>query len=490
MTRCVSSRARGALVLVAALLGAGVGSCQHDFGFLRDSARNPADAAGASGLFGEGGAPMSSAGSDAGAFSGTAAHGGDGGASAGGKDAVAAGGQGAGAMAAGGGAAAGDAGAGGEPPSGAPPTFHALAVGNDFACFIFHGKVRCWGANDVGQLGAGFVDDAFPQGFVAVVEQTPTGDAPISDAQAVSAGDSYACALRQGSVWCWGNGPNGELGPGLTQSSRAVQVQGAPGNIRQISTGGDHACVRTASQFACWGGNDSAQISSSLVEPRLGVTQPANVANVVDLALDWWTSLVRRDDGSVLCWGQDNAQQCVGQVSGDCPLAPGDHCVLKPGVLAALAGSQYLAAGGEHACARDAAGKVRCWGLNNTGEAGSAPTADCFANDPGNCVVGPTEVPEAFGAEQLALGSSHTCALVQGRVLCWGASNILGRSLASEGFGPPAAVINGERAELGSITEIASFGTLTCAFDGGLVSCWGLAHGEYFSTAESVPAGQ
>src|SRR5882724_1390733 len=407
-----SSPARGRLALVAALLGSIAASCHHDFGFLGDNAAAAAGASGGDGLSGAAGASLSAGGSAAGAGSGAAADAGasDGRTTAGGASA------GAGDPAAGGTAAGNDAGVGGEAASDSSPTYHSLAVGNDFACSTFRGALSCWGANDLGQLGSGTTDDAFPLGFLPVVEQTAHGDAPITDAQAVSAGDSYACALRQGRAWCWGNGPNGELGPGSEQSARAVAVQGAPAKILQISTGSDHACVRAASQFACWGSNASAQISGSLAELQLGVTLLASVANVADMALDHWSSLVRRRDGSLLCWGQDDVGQCVGSVPGSCPQPPADGCVLKPSVLAGLAGSQYLAAGGGHVCARDAVGKVRCWGLNNTGEAGSAPTLGCIDN--GSCVVGLTEVSEAFGAEQLALGESHSCALVKGRVLC------------------------------------------------------------------------
>jgi alpha-tubulin suppressor-like RCC1 family protein len=70
--------------------------------------------------------------------------------------------------------------------------------------------VRCWGYNRYGVLGDGTTEDS----SVAV---TVSG---ITNATAVSAGSSQACAvLTGGTVQCWGYNDYGQLGNGTATSS-------------------------------------------------------------------------------------------------------------------------------------------------------------------------------------------------------------------------------------------------------------------------------
>lgn len=91
-------------------------------------------------------------------------------------------------------------------------------------------------------------------------------------------------------------------------------------------------------------------------------------------------------------------------------------------------------------------------------------------------------MPEVDGAERLALGQSHSCALKGGDVWCWGESGALGRDLAGKLSMPiPGKVLDEKGEPLTNVVDIAAFGTLTCALDANdEVFCWdrdvGLAH--------------
>jgi alpha-tubulin suppressor-like RCC1 family protein len=81
--------------------------------------------------------------------------------------------------------------------------------------------VRCWGANDRGQLGDGTVVSRFE----------PMPVAELSDVIWIDAGAAHACAARRdGTVWCWGSNQYGQLGNGRFMENRTtpVRVEGLP----------------------------------------------------------------------------------------------------------------------------------------------------------------------------------------------------------------------------------------------------------------------
>ena len=94
----------------------------------------------------------------------------------------------------------------------------AIAAGDTFACATLEdGTVRCWGDDREGQLGDGRrVREA--QGVVMVIA-TPGAAAtnPLQSVVRVVAGSSAACALLgDGSLRCWGSNEAGALGNGTT----------------------------------------------------------------------------------------------------------------------------------------------------------------------------------------------------------------------------------------------------------------------------------
>jgi alpha-tubulin suppressor-like RCC1 family protein len=69
------------------------------------------------------------------------------------------------------------------------------------------GEVRCWGANDHGQLG----DETL------ISRVTPLPVAAINAASSVAVGGGHACATTaSGSLQCWGANRFGQLGIGTT----------------------------------------------------------------------------------------------------------------------------------------------------------------------------------------------------------------------------------------------------------------------------------
>jgi alpha-tubulin suppressor-like RCC1 family protein/lysophospholipase L1-like esterase len=113
-------------------------------------------------------------------------------------------------------------------------------------------------------------------------------------------------------------------------------------------------------------------------------------------------------DGGVQCWGAAAAGQLGdGIVVRRRPLPVRVHGL--PGPVSPSAGQ--LAAGGAHSCALVEGGAL-CWGANTSGQSGVE--RPLFLLDPTAVPALPQPVA------QVAAGAAHTCAVAAGELWCWG----------------------------------------------------------------------
>jgi alpha-tubulin suppressor-like RCC1 family protein len=94
-----------------------------------------------------------------------------------------------------------------------------IALGKSHACARrSDGTVSCWGEGDRGQLGRP-VTTPCPKG-TSMCSIVPLPIAGVSRVKRIAAGGDTTCALSEDdSVRCWGANDNGQLGNGSTTDS-------------------------------------------------------------------------------------------------------------------------------------------------------------------------------------------------------------------------------------------------------------------------------
>lgn len=238
-----------------------------------------------------------------------------------------------------------------------------IATGMIHSCALVGGGVKCWGANGFGQLG----DGSDTQRLVPVQVTGLT-----SGVQAIATGGEHSCALTAGGgVKCWGANDYGQLGNGATSEQYApVDVSGLASGVIAISAGRFHTCAVTSGGTAkCWGANENGELGDGTNTERHAPVDVSGLANgVASIAAGQSHSCARTSGGGVKCWGSNSWGQ-LGDGSGSDSLVPVD-------VSGLASGSTSIGVGSDHSCAVVTAGRVLCWGSNQYGQLGNDANAD------------------------------------------------------------------------------------------------------------------
>lgn len=304
------------------------------------------------------------------------------------------------------------------------PGVTEMALGHQSSCAMTQaGEVWCWGKDGSGQLGDGA--GATPNTYLAVKVAFPAG-VTVSNHPVFTAGIKHSCTLSaSGQVKCSGDNSWAQLGNDTwTSSTTPVSVVSATGStspltgVTVLDSHASHTCAVLASGgVRCWGRGDSGQNGQGVRAHALAPVAPVGLdgatLRAVSVATGGSHGCALLSDGKVQCWGANVYGQLGSGDALDVFPSPRD---VKYADGTALTGVTQLAAGQLHTCALTADGKVRCWGYNTRGETGNG--APCLA------VPNPITVQDAGSdliAVELVTGSEHTCARqASGRVLCWG----------------------------------------------------------------------
>jgi alpha-tubulin suppressor-like RCC1 family protein len=342
------------------------------------------------------------------------------------------------------------------------------------------------GAGGASSTGSGF--SAGVGGGAAVV--------PLQ-ATAVAVGAAHSCALLvDGTVACWGDGSLGQLGDGTSGAgnhrAEAVRVPGVTG-ATLLRAGDDTTCAVVPSGVLCWGDGAYGQLGDGVAGDGYFQAMPVAVhglESVADLTVRGSAACAALPDGSVRCWGLNSKQAWLGFSSNDCGpyVMQGSNvaepCEKTPRGVPDVAGAGTVTTSGQHSCDIAADSSVSCWGADDFGQLGDGNSGPNVASP------APVQVDGVGKAIQLALGTSHTCALTGDKriVMCWG-DNALGQlGIGSEGLDSyqtkPGAVLGIEHA-----VDLDAAGDVTCAvLSDHSVRCWGDASQLLAPTAATATA--
>ena len=332
----------------------------------------------------------------------------------------------------------------------------AIAIADAHSCALHQdGTITCWGNNWNGQLG---------NGAKSYFSSLPVGVGGITDATAITAGFDHSCALHQtGAVSCWGANSDGQLGNGQSRedadSSVPVRVNGIT-DATAITAGGNqfnsHSCaLHQTGAVSCWGANDAGQLGNGQSGEDADSSVPVRVDGITDataITAGFQHSCALHQDGTISCWGHNQ----YGQLGNGTTL---DSSV-PVGVLG-ITDATAITAGGNlnsHSCALHQTGAISCWGNNQLGQSTGKLT-----NDSADSSV-PVGVNGIADAAAITAGWDHSCALHQtGTVTCWG-------GWGASSFVPPLEVEG-----ISDATAITAGLGHSCALhETGTVSCWGV----------------
>jgi alpha-tubulin suppressor-like RCC1 family protein len=311
----------------------------------------------------------------------------------------------------------------------------------------------------------------------------------IGDTMSITAGDSDTCALKtDGTVWCWGKNNSYQLGIGVTtEKSTPVQVLGAGGSgvltgVASLVSGYDHNCaLKTDGTVWCWGNNNAGQMGTNNTNiarypiQTLGAGGTGVLTGVSKLFSSSMSSstCALKTDNTIWCWGYNNAGQ-IGvkntSVNQKYPMQ-----VLGAGGTGVLTGVTGAVVAGNHVCAIKNDNTVWCWGANTYGELGVGSTSNYTENI--SQVLGAGGTGTLTGVNGMTGGAYNSCVLkTDNSVWCWGenAYGQLGIGNTVDKTYPTQVLDVGGTGTLTGVNSVSSGSYHTCALKAdSTVWCWG-----------------
>lgn len=178
----------------------------------------------------------------------------------------------------------------------------------------------------------------------------------------------HQCAISDGSVYCWGENAQGELGNGTQLAATAPTRIASPLQFTRVGTGVFHSCALAADGSAwCWGAGFFGALGNG---GATGSTTPVQVTGGLrfkTLSVGLYHSCAVATDGTAYCWGLNSAGQ-LGST------ATADRYTPSPSAVGGGLRWKEVSAAARHSCGISTASRLYCWGTNEFGQLGDGTT--------------------------------------------------------------------------------------------------------------------
>ncbi len=282
------------------------------------------------------------------------------------------------------------------------PTMQSVSVGPKDTCTVDDdGKAWCWGANEHSQLGNGQ-----PHGN-SVARPAPVSE--LGNVRVVAVGYQHTCALKQdGTVWCWGDNGEGQLGTGTSVPDSADPLECMSiSSVVSLACESNYCCAaRSDGTVWCWGDNAQGQLGDGTTNSRDTPVQVSGLHGVTNIDAGGSHACAVESNGTVWCWGANGSGRL-----GDGTTQSSPHPVQVKGLPASVA----VSCGYSHTCALDENGRLWCWGNNLRGQLGTEGIRQSFS---------PIQISSLTHVVSMSAGTDHTCAwTIDKQLWCWGAND-------------------------------------------------------------------
>lgn len=267
--------------------------------------------------------------------------------------------------------------------------------------------------------------------------------APIAFAS-MSTGIERTCGLdTQGLAWCWGtdaaSGTLRELcvipprfpddGIEVPCWKRPAPVAGGKVfTLLKHGGAGNHTwALDSEGRLWAWGNNRFLLLEPA--DPLATFSRVRPVGRVAELrfkAIDASTSTACgvTTAGAIWCWGEPNMVTTTTPADNTICQIPGGrgYCGIDPFQVGSATDWVDVGVGIEHACARNAAGRVHCWGMGSAGQLGVLATPTCnIGGFNYRCSSAPLLVSNSLTFTSISAEGNQTCGITDAQALyCWG----------------------------------------------------------------------
>ena len=260
-------------------------------------------------------------------------------------------------------------------------SYSAIAVKTD-------GTLWGWGRNQLGEIGKG--NTTSYSSPVQVGSLTNWSYATIKNTD-------YCIAVKtDGTLWCWGNNSNGQLGLGNTTSYSSPKQIGAltdwTNNIAvcQETT----AAIKSNGSLWTWGRGYLGTLGNNgAANYRSSPVQIGALTNWLSISGAYRCLYSVKTDGTIWCWGSNvNGQLGLGNTT--------DYS--SPKQIGALTTWSLSSAGGRKVAAIKTDGTAWSWGSNTSGQLGLGNTTNYSS---------PKQIGSLTNWDLVSSGDNHVLAL-------------------------------------------------------------------------------